>query len=69
MRSPSRLVQTQVLTLIKVLAPFTGHAAEHMLVKALESLPCNAMHVTGQDESSDQKRLRTDKSSSTKQMA
>lgn len=53
MRSPNRLVQTQGLTLIKIIAPFVGHAAEYMLVKALEGLPCNAMYATTQDESSD----------------
>ena len=53
MYSPSRLVQTQGLTLIKVISPFTGQAAEHLLVKALEDLPCKAMCVIAQDESSD----------------
>lgn len=46
MQSPNRLVQTQGLTLIKAIAPFTGLAAEQMLVTALEGLPCNAMHAT-----------------------
>lgn len=53
MHSPSRLVQTQGLTLIKVISPFIGQAAACLLVKALEDLPCNAMHATTQDESSD----------------
>lgn len=53
MYSPNRVVQIQGLTLFKVVLPFTGQAAEHLLVKALEDLPCHGMHTTAQDESSE----------------
>ena len=53
MYSPSRLVQTQALTLIKVVWPFTGPATERELVKALESFPGNAIQASAQSESSD----------------
>ena len=52
MQSPNHLIQTQGLTLIKIVSPFIGQAAEHLLVKALEDLPCNAMHATALEESS-----------------
>lgn len=53
MHSPSHVVQIQGLALIKVIAPFLGQSAEHLLVKALEDLPCNAMHASAQEESSE----------------
>ena len=53
MHSPNHLVQTQALTLIKVVSPFIGQAVEHLLLKALEDLPCNAIRVIAQEESSD----------------
>lgn len=53
MHSPNHLVQTQALTLIKFVSPFIGQPVEHLLLKALENLPCNAMRVTAQEESFD----------------
>lgn len=53
MYSPSRVVQVQALNLIKVVSPFFGDDAEQHLIKALDSLPGNAMQPDVQCESSD----------------